>query len=111
MVNMPIVVAEPPPDHSTISATRRVIDLERHRAVFTGVQQRLVAAGLLRGKTVAVDATTLEANAAMRSIVRRDTGESYQEFLSGLAQALPAIIRARGERASRRFIEFFTANI
>ena len=51
------------------------------------MQQRLVAAGLLKGKTVAVDATMLEANAAMRSIVRRDTGESYQEFLTGLAQA------------------------
>src|ERR1700674_4175246 len=80
-------VAEPPPDHSTISRTRRAIDLESHRAVFTWVQQRLVAAGLLRGKTVAIDRTTLEANAAMRSIVRRDTGESYQEFLTGLAQA------------------------
>ena len=80
-------VDEPPPDHSTISRTRRVIDLETHRAVFTWVQQRLVAAGLLKGKTVAIDATTLEANAAMRSIVRRDTGESYQEFLTGLAQA------------------------
>src|SRR5207344_2723380 len=80
-------VDEPPPDHSTISRTRRAIDLESHRAVFTWVQQRLVAAGLPRGKTVAVDATTLEANAAMRSIVRHDTGESYQEFLSGLAQA------------------------
>src|SRR6202035_1951301 len=76
-----------PPDHSTISRTRRVIDLESHRAVFTWVQQRLVAAGLLRGKTVAIDGTTLEANAAMRSIVRRDTGESYQEYLTGLAQA------------------------
>ena len=80
-------VDEPPPDHSTISRTRRAIDLESHRAVFTWVQQRLVAAGLLRGKTVAVDATMLEANAAMRSIVRRDTGESYQEFLTGLAKA------------------------
>jgi transposase len=80
-------VDEPPPDHSTISRTRRVIDLESHRAVFTWVQQRLVAAGLLKGKTVAVDATPLEANAALRSIVRRDTGESYQEFLTGLAQA------------------------
>ncbi len=80
-------VDEPPPDHTTISRTRRVIDLESHRAVFTWVQQRLVAAGLLKGKTVAVDGTMLEANAAMRSIVRRDTGESYQEFLTGLAQA------------------------
>jgi transposase len=80
-------VEEPPPDHTTLSRTRRVIDLESHRAVFTWVQQRLVAAGLLKGKTVAVDGTMLEANAAMRSIVRRDTGESYQEFLTGLAQA------------------------
>lgn len=75
------------PDHSTISRTRRLIDVETHRAVFTWVQQRLVAAGLLQGKTVAIDATTLEANAAMRSIVRRDTGETYDEFLTQLAQA------------------------
>src|ERR1700687_5219001 len=68
-------VDEPPPDHSTISRTRRAIDLESHRAVFTWVQQRLVAAGLLKGKTVAVDATTLEANAALRSIVPRHRGE------------------------------------
>jgi transposase len=75
------------PDHSTISRTRRLIDIETHRAVFTWVQQRLVEAKLLKGKTVAIDATTLEANAAMRSIVRRDTGESYQEFLARLATA------------------------
>src|SRR5580692_812428 len=80
-------VHDAPPDHSTISRTRRLIDLETHRTVFTWVQQRLVETGLLKGKTIAVDATTLEANAAMRSIVRRDTEESYQEFLSGLAQA------------------------
>ena len=82
-----VALDEAAPDHSTISRTRRLIDLETHRAVFTWVQVRLVEAGLLKGKTVAVDATTLEANAAMRSIVRRDTGESYQEFLTGLAQA------------------------
>src|SRR5215203_3851736 len=76
-----------PPDHSTIARTRRLIDLETHRAVFTWVQQRLVESGLLTGKTVAIDATTLEANAAMRSIVRRDTGEGYQEVLTGLAKA------------------------
>jgi len=75
------------PDHSTISRTRRLIDVETHRAVFTWVQQRLVSAGLLRGRTIAIDATTLEANAAMRSIVRRDTGESYQAFLTRLAEA------------------------
>ena len=75
------------PDHSTISRTRRLIDVETHRAVFTWVQARLVEAGLLTGKTVGIDATTLEANAAMRSIVRRDTGESYQQFLTRLAAA------------------------
>src|SRR2546425_1899689 len=72
-------------DHSTISRTRRLIDVETHRAVFTWVQERLVTAGLLKGRTVAIDATTLEANAAMRSIVRRDTGETYQEFLTRVA--------------------------
>src|SRR5262247_3317538 len=75
------------PDHSTISRTRRLMALETHRAVFTWVQERLAAAGLLKGRTVAIDATTLEANAAMRSIVRRDTGESYQAFLTRLAKA------------------------
>src|SRR5712691_4423076 len=82
-----IALDEVVPDHSTISRTRRLIDLETHRAVFTWVQQRLVETGLLKGKTVAIDATTLEANAAMRSIVRRDTEETYQEFLTRLAQA------------------------
>ncbi len=54
-----LAVEEPAPDHSTISRARRTIDLETHRAVFTWVQQRLVAAGLLKGKTIAIDATTL----------------------------------------------------
>jgi len=82
-----LAVDEAAPDHSTISRTRRLIDLETHREVFTWVQQRLVDAGLLKGKTIAIDATTLEANAAMRSIVRRDTGETYQAFLTQLAKA------------------------
>lgn len=82
-----LALDEAAPDHSTISRTRRLIDLETHRAVFTWIQQRLVETGLLKGKTVAIDATTLEANAAMRSTVRRDTGESYQEFLTRLAKA------------------------
>jgi transposase len=82
-----LALHEAAPDHSTISRTRRLIDVETHRAVFTWVQQRLVEAGLLKGKTVAIDATTLEANAAMRSIVRRDTAETYQEFLTRLANA------------------------
>jgi transposase len=79
-------IEEAAPDHSTISRTRRLIDVDTHRAIFTWVQQRLVAGGLLKGRTIAIDATTLEANAAMRSIVRRDTGESYQAFLTRLAE-------------------------
>src|SRR4249919_118227 len=78
---------EAPPDHSTVSRTRRLIDLETHQAVFTWVLQRLADAGLVTGKTIGIDATTLEANAALRSIVRRDTGETYDEFLTRLAQA------------------------
>lgn len=77
---------EATPDHSTISRTRRLIDVETHQKVFQWVLERLADRGLLKGKTVGVDATTLEANAAMRSIVRRDNGESYEEFLKGLAQ-------------------------
>jgi transposase len=82
-----LALDEVAPNHSTLSRTRRTIDLETHRAAFTWVQQRLVEVGLLQGKTIAIDATTLEANAAMRSIVRRDTAETYQEFLTRLAQA------------------------
>ena len=78
---------EAPPDHSTVSRTRRLIDIETHQAVFTWVLQRLAAANLVKGKTIGIDATTLEANAALRSIVRRDTGEGYEEFLTRLAQA------------------------
>lgn len=100
----------PAPDHSTISRTRRLLALETHRAVFTWVQERLAGAGLLKGRTVAIDATTLEANAAMRSIVRRDTGETYQEFLRRLAtesgiktptrEALARLDRRRKKRTS-----------
>jgi transposase len=92
------------PDHSTISRTRRLIALEAHRAVFTWVQERLAAAGLLKGRTVAIDATTLEANAAMRSILRRDTGETYQEFLTRLAaeSGIKTPTRAALARLDRR---------
>jgi len=79
--------AKAPPDHSTISRTRRLIALETHRAVFTPILQCLSTAGLVKGKTIGIDATTLEANAALRSIVRRDSGESYEEFLTKLAKA------------------------
>src|SRR5467141_368996 len=75
-----------PPDHSTISRTRRLVDVETHRAVFGWVLELLAEKGLLKGKTIGIDATTLEANAAMRSIVRRETGEGYEEFLRRLAE-------------------------
>jgi transposase len=78
---------ETPPEHSTISRTRRLIDLETHRAVFTWIVQVLASANLVKGTTIGIDATTLEANAALRSIVRRDSGETYQAFLTQLAQA------------------------
>src|SRR5437868_5240531 len=82
-----IALDEYTPDHSTISRTRRLIDLDTHREVFTWILKQLAEAGLVNGKTIGIDATTLEANAALRSIVRRDSGESYQEFLTKLAQA------------------------
>jgi transposase len=74
------------PDHSTISRTRRRMDVETHQAVFQWVLQVLAEKKLLKGTTIGVDATTLEANAALRSIVRRDTGERYEEFLTRLAK-------------------------
>ena len=77
---------ERPPDHSSISRTRRRLDLETHEEVFGWVLRVLAGAGLLSGKTFGIDATTLEANAALRSIVRRDTGEGYREFLEALAR-------------------------
>ena len=76
----------PAPDHSTISRTRRRIDLETHQAAFREVLKILANHDLVDGKTLGVDSTTLEAAAAMRSIVRRDTGEGYQEFLTRLAK-------------------------
>jgi len=82
-----IALSEATPDHSTLSRTRRRIDLETHEQVFAWVLGLLADRGLLQGKRIGIDATTLEANAAMRSIVRRDTGASYNEFLIGLAKA------------------------
>jgi transposase len=78
---------EATPDHVTLSRTRRLLDAETHQAVFGWVLERLAEAGLLRGKTIGVDATTLEANVAMRSIVRRASGETYREYLRKLAEA------------------------
>ena len=81
-----IALDESVPDHSTISRTRRLMDVETHQAVFQWVLAVLAEKKLLKGTTIGVDATTLEANAALRSIVRRDSGERYQEFLTRLAK-------------------------
>jgi transposase len=75
------------PDHSTISRTRRLFAVSTHQAVFRWVVRVLNEADVLQGKTILLDGTTLEANAALRSIVRRDTGESYEAYLTRLAEA------------------------
>ena len=77
---------EQTPDHSSLSRIRHRIDLETHEEIFTWVLKVLSKEKLLEAKTLGIDATTLEANAAMRSIVRRDTGENYVEFLTKLAK-------------------------
>jgi transposase len=97
------------PDHSTISRTRRLIDVETHQQVFLWILERLRDRGLVKGKTVGIDATTLEANAAMRSMVRRDTGESYEiagnfcgSFVEGEGLELPHRRSLLSENASFR---------
>jgi len=79
-------LSEDTPDHSSLSRIRTRLDLETHQAAFTMVLTILAKKGLLRGKTLGVDATTMEANAALRSIVRRDDGRGYEEFLTDLAK-------------------------
>ena len=71
---------EKTPDHVTVTRTGRLIDAETHQGIFSWMLERLAQAGLIKGKTIGVDSTTLEANAAMKSIVRRDTGESYMAY-------------------------------
>src|SRR4051794_35953162 len=76
---------EPVPDHSWLSETRSRLPLEVHEAVFSWVLQRLAEHGLIKGDRIGVDASTIEANAALRTIVRRDSGESYRAMLERLA--------------------------
>jgi len=78
-------VTKPVPEHSSLTVTRQRLPLVVHEAVFARILEIAATKGLLRGKTVAVDATTLEANAAMKSIVRRDTGESWRQYIRRLA--------------------------
>jgi len=75
------------PDHSWLSRTRARLPLEVHEQVFAWVLEQLAARGLVKGERVGVDASTMEANAAMRRVRRRDTGESYREMLTRMAAA------------------------
>jgi transposase len=79
-----VPLTEAPPDHSSLTRVRDRLPLEVHTAVFQWVLKLAAARGLIKGKTVAVDSTTLEANAAMKSIVRRDSGEDWNEYLRRL---------------------------
>jgi transposase len=78
---------EQTPDHTTVSRTRRLFWVETHKAVFRWILKILIEEGLVAGRTVSIDATTLEANAALKSIVRRDSGQKYEEYLKELARA------------------------
>jgi transposase len=79
-----MVFPEPTPDHSSLTTIRQRLPLDVHEQVFTFVLKVAQEKKLLRGKTVAVDATTLEANAAMRTIVRKDTGKDWKEYVKRL---------------------------
>ena len=92
-------LAENPPDHSNLSRTRRRLSLEVHEEVFTWVLWLVRDQGLLRGRTLGVDSSTLETNAAMRLIVRRDDGTGYREYLEKLA--VESGMRPRRARTSR----------
>jgi transposase len=79
-----VPLGEDSPDHSSLSYIRNRLPLEVHRQVFVWILALAERKKLLKGKTVAVDSTTLEANAAMKSIVHRDTGEDWNEYLTRL---------------------------
>ena len=90
-----IPLSEDTPDHSSLTRVRDRLPLEIHSAVFQFVLQAAESKGILKGKTIAVDSTTLEANAAMKSIVRRDTGEDWRAYVKRLMQEQGVI--AQGE--------------
>ena len=74
------------PDHSWLSRSRTRVPHEVHAAVFDWVLVLIAEAGLIKGERIGVDASTMEANAALRNIVRRDNGEGYREMLGRLAR-------------------------
>jgi len=74
------------PDHSWLSRTRSRLPLEVHDEVFIWVLERLGERGLIKAERIGVDTSTMEANAALRTIVRRDSGEGYREMLTRMAK-------------------------
>jgi transposase len=82
---------ESSPDHSTLTNTRKRLPAEVFEEVFQFVLSIAAVKGLLAGKTVGVDSTTLEANAAMKSIVRKDTGEDWRAYVVRLMREEGAI--------------------
>ena len=100
-----VPLAEDTPDHSSLTRTRDRLPLAVHRAVFQFVLRVAEEQGLLKGKTVGVDGTTLEADAAMKSIVRRDTGEDWQEYVQRLMQEAGQL--EEGQQASAEEIARF----
>jgi len=91
-----IPLTEETPDHSSLTRVRDRLPLEVHTAVFQAVLKLAAEKKLIKGKTVAVDSTTLEASAAMKSIVRRDTGEDWKEYLRRLLQEQEGVEKPYG---------------
>ena len=84
-------ISEQTPEHSSLTRIRKRLPLQVHREVFEFVLGLLAEEDLVKGKTVGVDASTLEANAAMRSIVRRETGEGWSEYVRRLMEQDPEV--------------------
>ena len=96
-----VPLTEEAPDHSSLTRVRERLPLDVHAAVFQWVLALAAEKGLLPGKTVAVDATTLEADAAMKSIVRRDTGEDWKEYLRRLLKEQQGVENPTDEELRR----------
>lgn len=104
--------ADTTPDHSSLSIVRRRLPVEVFRAVNKLVLSILKEAGLLKGRALALDASTMDANAAMRSIIRKDTNESYSGYVERLAKEAgePAPTREKQARFDKKRKDRSTSN-
>jgi transposase len=91
------------PDHSWLSKTRSRLPYEVHEKVFEFVLKLVAERGLVKGERIGVDTSTMEANAALRSIVRRDSGDTYREMLTRITDCGKEAMRKRGEVVERSF--------